>query len=145
MSTLAKDFQIVPGSYTNEAARIIVPGIPEEVPSLTSPGVGALNLPICTTPSGANTPQMTTAEPGKPPKPSMLKDSLLNVQDSYEPVLSVEDAVIGSEEYFPPIQEESEDDGKENRDGDQVKLPERKDSKDMTEDIAKALATSTIN
>lgn len=71
----------------------------------------------------------------------MLKDSLLDVQASYEPVLSVEDAVVGSEEYFPPIQEEQEPEEESNGKTE----GERKDSKDMTEDVAKALAKSTVN
>lgn len=150
--------EIVPGSYTNEAARIIVPGIPDEGASLLAEGV--LNLPICTTPSGSSTPSMRVTSPGQMsplrpldpsvhPKPSMLREQLLNVPDGYEPPLSPYDAVAGSEEYFPPIEEvpEEDEETKAKKEGEArtKEVEKRRDSKDMTEDVAKALGESSIN
>lgn len=164
--------EIVPGSYTNEASRITIPGIPNEgLPDVSSPG--ALNLPVCTTPSGSSTPLMTAAVPQVPgaaspmrpldprvhPKPSMLRQSLLAVpganDSGYTPPLSVEDAIVGSEEYFPPIAEEEESAGspesagskakKAENKGKKNKGDERRDSRDQTAEIAKALEESKIN
>lgn len=164
--------EIVPGSYTNEASRINIPGVPSEgLPDVSSPG--ALNLPVCTTPSGSSTPLMTAAVPQVPgaaspmrpldprvhPKPSMLRESLLavpGVNDSgYTPPLGVDDAVVGSEEYFPPIAEEEESAGSPESAGSKAKMAEdqgkgkeaeeRRNSRDHTAEIAKALQESKVN
>lgn len=102
---------------------------------------------------------MRPLDPRVHPKPSMLRESLLAVpgvnESGYTPPLSVEDAIVGSEEYFPPIAEEeeftgsaesagpkakeAEDKGKKNEGG------ERRDSRDQTAEIAKALEESKIN
>lgn len=148
--------EIVPGSYTNEAARIIVPGIPDEGGNLLAPGV--LNLPICNTPSGNNTPSMRITSPGsvsplRPLDPSVqsksskLREQLLNVPDGYVPPLSPYDALSGSEEYFPPIEEvpEEDEETKAKKEEEFKAKEKRRDSKDMTEDVAKALGESSIN
>ena len=89
----------------------------------------------------------------------MLRESLLavpGVNDSgYTPPLSVEDAIVGSEEYFPPIAEEEESFGsaesvsskakKAEDNGKKNEVEERRDSRDQTAEIAKALEESMIN
>lgn len=104
---------------------------------------------------------MRPLDPRVHPKPNMLRESLLAVPGvndfGYTPPLSVEDAIVGSEEYFPAIAEEEESSGSSESVGSKVKKAEdkgkgkrnereeRRDSRDQTAEIAKALEESKIN
>lgn len=124
--------EIVPGSYSNEAKRIIIPGLPVEEHDIASPG--ELNIPICHTPSEVGTPLSDMGSPalgspgiGSPAVGRNLATEVLRKHHA-EMIsrLSIEDELAGSEPLNRTViledqvvaEPESIEDGDAAKDGD---------------------------